>query len=308
MSLDQATQDFLAQMAEQGGPQLHEMSPEQAREMVGELANLYGDGPRMARVEDVDIDSADGSFDARVFVPEGDVRGVFIYYHGGGWVLGDIEGHDTLARNLAERTKCTVVLPHYRLAPEYTYPTAVEDAYATLEWAAENRGRFAAAGVPMIIGGDSAGGNLAAVTALRARDRNGPDIAFQALVYPVTDANLETNSYLAEENQLFLNRDGMAWFWDHYVPNDDERDHQDASPLRADNFENLPPALVLTAEYDVLRDEGEAYAQSLIEAGVPTEFHRMEGQMHGFFTMVNLLPGHDRGMNLVVEAVDKTLR
>lgn len=208
-----------------------------------------------------------------------------------------------MARKLAERTSCAVVLVEYRLAPEHRYPTAVDDSYAALEWTAAHIEEIAGrVDVPLIVAGDSAGGNLAAVMALRARDRNGPKIALQVLIYPVTDADFDRPSYVDPENQLILTREAMVWFWDHYAPDADRRLEPDASPLHAENLAGLPPAVVLTAEHDVLSDEGEAYAERLVEAGVPVEAKRHAGQTHGFFTFLQL-PGSERGFQQVVKAV-----
>jgi acetyl esterase len=196
-----------------------------------------------------------------------------------------------------------VVLVEYRLAPEHRYPVAVDDSYAALEWAAGHLAEIAGRpDVPLIVAGDSAGGNLSAVMALRARDRGGPRIDLQVLVYPVTDADFERPSYLDPENQLLLTREAMVWFWDHYLPDPARRAEPDASPLRAANLEGLPPAVVLTAEHDVLRDEGEAYAERLRQAGVAVDLKRHPGQMHGFFTFL-LLPGSERGFQQVVKAI-----
>ncbi|MCU0493342.1 MAG: alpha/beta hydrolase, partial [Chloroflexaceae bacterium] len=196
MALDAATGAFLAEMAQAGAKPIHEMTPAEARGLGVMLSEMYGPGPEVARVEEQHITTADGgSFPVRVLVPHGEVRGVIIYYHGGGWVIGALNEFDTLGRRLATRTHCTVVLVDYRLAPEYRYPTAADDCYAALEWVAANMQSLAGAEVPLIVAGDSAGGNLSAVVALRARDRNGPAIALQILVYPVTDANFERPSY-----------------------------------------------------------------------------------------------------------------
>ncbi len=159
-----------------------------------------------------------------------------------------------------------------------------------------------------MVAGDSAGGNLAAVVAQRARDENGPAIALQVLVYPATDSDLDNGSYRDPDNQLLLTRDAMVWFWDHYAPDPASRANPDASPLRAADLSGLPPALVLTAEYDVLRDEGEAYAERLRQAGVPVEFRRFEGQMHVFFTLVNVLPASAEALDLVAAAVGRSLK
>jgi acetyl esterase len=298
---------FLTEMAASGVKPIEESSPEEVRALVADLKELYGTGPEMARVEEHTVRGADGgSFPVRVLVPEGSPRGVFIYYHGGGWVIGAIEEFDTLARKLAARTGCAVVLVDYRLAPEYRYPTAADDAYAVLEWVAGRVDDIAGAEVPIIVGGDSAGGNLSAVTAQRSRDRGGPAVAVQALVYPVTDADVDNASYRADENQLMLTRDGMVWFWDHYAPDQARRKEIDASPLQAEDLSGLPPAVVILAEYDVLRDEGQAYADRLQDAGVPVEVHVHPGQMHGFFTLL-MLPGHDEAIDQINASLDTHL-
>ena len=303
MALDYATDAFLAQMAAAGGKPLHESTPEEARALGKAFADLAGPAPAMARAEDHQIDVAGGTVAVRVLVPPQGARGVIVYYHGGGWVIGTIDEYDTLARKLAERTSCAVVLVEYRLAPEHRYPVAVDDSFAALEWTAAHLDQIAGhADVPLMVAGDSAGGNLAAIMALRARDRRGPKIALQLLVYPVTDADFERPSYVAPENQLVLTRDAMVWFWDHYAPDAERRAESDASPLRAASLADLPPAVVMTAEHDVLRDEGEAYARRLEEAGVTVDFKRHAGQMHGFFSLIPL-PGSERGFQQFVKAV-----
>jgi acetyl esterase len=303
MAVDYATKAILEQMASAGGTPLHEGTLEDARALGKAFAAMAGPAPVMGRVDDHQVAVTGGTIAVRVLVPPQGARGVIVYLHGGGWVIGAIDEFETMARKLAERTSCAVVLADYRLAPEYPYPTAVDDSYAALEWAAahleEITGR---ADVPLVVAGDSAGGNLSAVMALRARDRNGPKIALQVLIYPVTDADFDRPSYLDPENQLILTRDAMVWFWDHYVPDAARRTEPDASPLRAPDLSGLPPAVVLTAEHDVLRDEGEAYADRLKDAGVPVELRRHAGQTHGFFTFL-LLPGSERGFQQVVKAV-----
>jgi len=307
MPLDQGTTELLTQIAEAGGRPMHEGTPEEAREMVAGMTEMMGPGPDVARSENHTVTSADGStFGAIVVVPDGTPRGVMVYYHTGGWAIGRAADSDHLCRIMATRTGCAVVNIDYRLAPEHPYPAAVDDCYAALEWTAANLDSIAGGDVPIMIGGDSAGGNLAAVVALRARDRGGPEIALQALIYPVTDADLDNASYSDPENQLMLDRDGMVWLWDLYLPDASRRTEQDASPLRAADLSNLPPALVLTAEYDVLRDEGEAYAAKLSDAGIDVELTRHSGQMHGFFTLL-MLPGSGPAMDQFVAAVDRAL-
>ena len=308
MPLDRATTQFMQSMAEGADPDakpLHEMTPEEARAFGSSLADTAGPAPAMALVEEHTLEREGGSagnVGLRVLVPIDPPAGVIVYYHGGGWVIGSIDEFDTLARKLAERTSCAVVLVAYRLAPEHRYPVAADDAYAALEWTAANLQRIAGGEVPLFVAGDSAGGNLSAVVAVRARDRQGPEIALQILIYPVTDADFDRPSYTDPENALLLTREGMIWFWNHYVPDPARRAEPDASPLQTADLSGLPPAVVLTAEYDVLRDEGEAYAQRLADAGVPVDLRRYPGQMHGFF-ILQMLPGSELGYQQVVKAI-----
>lgn len=302
MALDEATTAFLTEAAKAGGPALHEMTVAQAREMNAGLDALYGEGPQLPSVKDLAIPAADGgSVPARVFRPESPT-GVIVYYHGGGWVIGTLNGFDTLCRQMAERTSKTVVLVEYRKAPENRFPTAADDAWAALTWADQRRGELAGEGLPLIVAGDSSGGNLAASVAQRAVKDGGPSVSFQVLVYPVTDADFTTSSYEDPENALFLTKESMVLFWDHYVPDSSARTNPLAAPLQGD-VTGTPPALVLLPEHDVLRDEGAAYAQKLRDAGVPVEEHVVPGQMHGFFTFPNVLPGAKTGMDLVAAAL-----
>jgi acetyl esterase len=315
MALDQATTGLLEQLAASGAPPLHEMTPQQARGVMAALRGDEAPGPGMASARDTRVAVSGGFVPVRVLRPADKTRGVIVYYHGGGWVIGGLDDFDKLGRLLAQRTGCTVVLVDYRLAPEYRFPVAADDAWAALRWAQDKRfeltGTEGSGGPepapPLIVAGDSAGGNLSAVMTQRARAAGGPAIALQVLVYPVTDCDLETTSYRDPANQLMLTRDSMTWFWDHYAPAAEARLHPDASPLRAASLAGLPPAVVLTAEHDVLRDEGELYATRLLKAGVPVRHRRCAGQMHGFFTMVDLLPGAGEALGYVVAAIDEHL-
>lgn len=302
MAIDRSTAKFLAEMAEDGGKPIHESTPHEARAFASKIAELAGPAPEMVRVEERTIEGADSEASLRILVPFERSRGVLVYYHGGGWVTGSANEYDTVARKLAERTSCAVVLVEYRLAPEYRYPTAVDDSYMALEWVGKHLHEIAGQDVPLIVAGDGAGGNLAAVTTIRARDRNGPSVALQVLIYPVTDADFSRPSYLDADNELLLTRDTMIWSWNHYLPEAYRRTEPDASPLHTQNLRGLPSAVILTAEHDVLRDEGEAYAARLQEAGVPTDLQRYEGQMHGFFTLL-MLPGSELGFQQVVKSV-----
>jgi acetyl esterase/lipase len=312
MAIDQATTALLEQLAASGGRPLHELSPAEARGVMAAMRGEQAPGPDMVSVRDTRIRASGGFVPVRVLVPVDRPRGVIVYYHGGGWVIGGLADFDKLGRLLAHRTGCVVLLVDYRLAPEYRFPTAVDDAWAALRWADEHRAELTGAvrqepEAPLIVAGDSAGGNLAAIMALRARAAGGPPIALQVLVYPVTDCDLESTSYRDPANQLMVSRESMAWFWNHYAPDPEARLHPDASPLRSANFARLPPAVILTAEHDVLRDEGELYATRLVKAGVPVRHQRFAGQMHGFFTMVDALPGAAAGLDYVAAAIEERL-
>jgi acetyl esterase len=305
VALDTATTALLGRLATAGGAPMHELSPEEARLRMAGLARLYPHGPDVARAEDVVVPGPAGGLPARVLAPARP-RGVLLYLHGGGWVIGSIAEHESLGRVLAERTGCTVVLASYRLAPEHPWPAAVEDAWAALTWVATRLPELAGPGAPLVVAGDSAGANLATVVSRRARDEGGPAIALQVLVYPMTDADFGTGSYTDPANQLALNRHTLRWFWDHYVPTGQRR-HPDVAPMQAPDLSGLPPAVLITAEHDVLRDEGAAYAQRLQAAGVPVEYRQFDSQMHGFFTMVGLLPGHTDGVDFVATQIDRHL-
>jgi acetyl esterase len=308
MAIDEATAGFLSQLAESATKPLHEMTPEEARGFSAALADFYGPGPEVAKTYDEQLATPDGGhFTVRILVPEGEIRALVVYYHGGGWVVGNIDEYDHLARKLANELHAAVANVDYRLAPEHPYPVAANDAWAALKWASEHMTEIAGAGVPLVVMGDSAGGNLSAVVAQKARDAGGPSIASQVLVYPVTDADLDNDTYTDPDNQLLLTRDSMLWFWNHYAPVPASRLNPDASPNRTADLTGLPPAIVLTAEHDPLRTEGEAYALRLRDAGVPVELHRFPGQMHGFFQLVGLLPGFTAGIDYVTEQLDRVL-
>lgn len=301
MAFDDPTAQFLTAAAENAGATpLWEMSAEQAREATAGLDQLYGPGPQMHECHDHQVTGADGGeFTVRVLTPSESPNAVVVYYHGGGWVLENLQGYDTLGRQLAEKSGATVVLVEYRKAPENPFPIPVEDAWAGLKWAAEN----ITPGLPLIVAGDSAGANLAAVMAQKARDEGGPTLQGQVLVCPATDADFTRDSYIAEENQTMVSLDAMKWFWNLYVPEAEQRQDPAATPLNAESLADLPRALVITAEHDVLRDEGEAYVEALRNADVEVEHHRWEGQMHTFFSMVNVLPGSAAAIDLVTQRI-----
>ena len=221
----------------------------------------------------------------RVYRPTGDGPfPVVMMFHGGGWVIGDLATADCQSRQVCSAVPAVVVSVDYRLAPEHPFPAAPEDCYVATAWAARHGGEFGGDVRRLAVAGDSAGGNLAAVVAQLARDRAGPRIAFQLLVYPVADGRLRSASYKENAEGYMLTAESMRWFWNHYAPTTEQRLHPHASPLLAADLANLPPALVMTAEFDPLRDEGEAYADALAAAGVPARKLRYDGFIHGFFS------------------------
>lgn len=306
MPVDDATAALLAEVERFGGKPITEMTPEEARNRPTPWKKTVT-GADVANVYDETINTPAGSFPVRVIQPYGTRQGVAVYYHGGGWVLSTLDDYEALGRNLAAQTQCTVLLVGYRLAPEHRFPTAVEDAYAALLWAAEHPELSDDSEMPLIVAGDSAGGNLAAVVARRARNEHHPEIGLQVLIYPVIDANFQRPSYVDPDNQLLLTRESMQWFWGHYLPDEANRKHPDASPLHARSLADLPPALVITAENDVLRDEGEAYAERLRSAGVPVTLTRYPGQIHGFFAMIDMVPAQAKGFLEVTDTINHYL-
>ncbi len=284
MPLDPQIVTVMDAVAALGLPANHEVSPEEAR--ANGLLRPRAAGPEVAKVEDRTIPDPGGQIPVRIYTPEG--SGPFpglAWYHGGGWVVGNLDTADATARQLCVSSSCVVVSVDYRLAPETKFPGAADDCYAATQWLAENSASLNVDSRSIAVGGDSAGGNLAAVVSLMARDRGGANIAFQLLVYPVTERNFETVSYHENGEGYQLSRDGMIWYWDHYLAQDADAANPYAAPMMASDLTGLPPALVITAEFDPLRDEGEAYARRLAEAGVPTTCTRYDGMIHGFYGM-----------------------
>jgi len=222
-----------------------------------------------------------------------------VFFHGGGFVLCNLDTHDGICRSLTNAAGCVVVSVDYRLAPEHPYPAAPEDCYAATQWVAKNGSELGIDVSRLAIGGDSAGGNLTAVTALLARDRGGPALRFQLMIYPVTDCGFETASYRENGDGYFLTTGMMRWFWDKYLADPRQAGEGYASPLRVANLANLPPGLCITAGFDPLRDEGEAYAERLRKAGVDVRTSRYPGMFHGFLSMTAQL---DKAREAVAEA------
>lgn len=295
MPLDLMVQAVLDQIAALNMPAWDTLTPEEVRALPRMNVGTPED---VARVDDRTIPGPAGEIPVRLYEPEGEAPfPVVVFFHGGGWVIGDIESHDMTCRALANAAGCVVVSVGYRLAPEHKFPAPLDDCYAAAQHVSQRASDFNADASRLAVGGDSAGGNLAAAVALVARDRGGPDIRFQLLVYPVTNYAFDTASYRDNATGYLLTTDSMKWFWDHYLR--DESDGADplASPLRASDLTRLPPALVITAEFDPLRDEGEAYAGRLRAAGVRVTATRYDGQIHGFFSMPGIFPASRKALD-----------
>ena len=288
---------LLDQLAASGRPPLHRQSVEQARAFHAEdAAALNGPPVPVAAVADRTVPGPAGELPVRVYTPEGAAPfPIVVFFHGGGWVVGTLDTYDPLCRALAASVPAVVVSVGYRLAPEHRWPAAAEDAYAATAWASANAAALGGVQHRLAVAGDSAGGNLAAVVTLGARDRGGPAIAFQLLVYPALDAAGDTASWEEFAEGHYLTAAGMRWYWDHYLGAADGM-APDASPRRAAFLGDLPPALVLGAEHDILRDEGEAYAARLREAGVAATARRAPGMVHGFLRWRAVTPAADAAL------------
>jgi acetyl esterase len=278
-------------------PPTHALSVDGAREALRDLLVSDEDPDDDLTVRDLSIPGPEGPetpLDVRAYTPDGtDTLPVLVYFHGGGWVRGDLDTHDGLCRLLADAANCVVVSVDYRRAPEHPFPAPVHDAYAATAWAAEYAGIVGGDGDRVAVGGDSAGGNLAAAVTLLAREREGPNIAHQVLCYPVTDYDLDTDSYRENAEGYLLSRASMRWYWDRYLDDGLDGANPYASPLRAPDLSGLPSATVVTAGYDPLRDEGAAYADRLREAGVAVTHADYPGMVHVFASFPDLERARD---------------
>jgi len=283
LPLDPQVHAFLEQLRVSGAPPLHTLSPEMARDRARNDAAAMGPSEPVAQKEDVEVPSPGGPIPMRIYTPlHMRCKGLLLYLHGGGWVIGDVGTHDSLCCTLANAAGCRIISVDYRLAPEHKYPAAVEDAFSAACWVLENARQLDVDPARIAVGGDSAGGNLAAAITLMARDRAAFSLALQVLVYPVTNYAFDTLSYRENAEGYLLTRADMQWFWRQYLGEEERGAESYASPLRATDLRGLPPALVMTAQYDPLRDEGEAYARRLSEAGVPVNLRRYDGMIHAF--------------------------
>ena len=294
---------ILKQMEAAGAPPIGEMTPEMAREAFAALLPLQGEPEPVRAVENRDVTGPAGPIPVRIYRPEGvpERAPALMYIHGGGWVIMDLDSHDPLCRALANAAGCVVVSVDYRRAPEARFPAAVDDCRAVLQWMARDGGAFGIDPARIAVGGDSAGGNLAAVMTLLSRRDGGPGLVGQLLHCPVTNNDLDTQSYRDNADGYLLTAEAMRWFWAHYLGNDGDGADSTASPFRADTLSDLPPALVQTAEFDPLLDDGRAYAARLRESGVPVIYTEYAGVVHDPWLMFGVVPD---GRRAVDEAAD----
>jgi acetyl esterase len=305
MPLDPILQ-MMKDNASQGGRSgsLRDGTLEEARAGYDAIAAAGGESPELASVEDGVAKGPAGEIPIRVYTPKGDGPfPVVVFFHGGGFTIGSLTSHDPVARRIAAESEAVVVSVDYRLAPEHKFPAAVEDAFAALQWVAENAASIGGDPTRVAVAGDSAGGNLATVSCLLARDAGGPDVCFQALIYPTTDARGEHPSVQENGEGPFLTADSMAWFYEQYGSADEDKLDWRASPLLAEDLSGLPPALIITAEFDPLRDEGEAYGEALRAAGNDTTIRRYDGMSHVFIQLWAVLPASKEAMSEIATSL-----
>jgi acetyl esterase len=308
MPLDPQAQKVVDALAALNLKPFKDSTPAEARESMRTRTAALGPFEEVAAVADHRVPVTGGEITVRVYRPAGvGPHPVLVFYHGGGWVIGDLYTHDGICRSIVNAAGCAVASVDYRLAPEFKYPTPVDDSYAGLLWVVANATRLGLDPARIAVGGDSAGGNLAAVMALMARDRRGPRLLLQILVYPVTNHDFNTVSYRENATGFVLSAEDMRWFWRHYLSREEQGREPLASPLLAKSLADLPPALVITAGCDPLRDEGEAYAGRLRDAGVAVTLTQYSGMFHGFLRMTRILDQSRVVLDEVAGALRKAL-
>jgi acetyl esterase/lipase len=306
MPLDPGVKSLLAAAFAEDPRGIEVLSVEEARIRGGSVSVSSIPYEEVAEVRDLVI-PAEAPLPARLYRPTAGTSPLLVYFHGGGWVVGSVALADNYCRAMANASGSAVLSVDYRLAPEHRYPAAANDAYAATVWAAAHATELGIDRARLAVSGSSAGGNLAAVTSLIARERGGPRIALQLLLVPVTDHDFTRSSYERYATGHGLTRAGMRWFWDHYAPDLARRDEPRASPLRSPDLTGLPPAIVVTAECDPLRDEGHAYAQRLREAGVTVTYLEYPGMVHGFMGWAEAVPTGRRAFQEIGAALRAAL-
>ena len=305
--MDPQATAVIEHLARLGHPPFDQLPPPEARRLYRETRSaLRPPAPELPVVGDLQAEGAAGSIPLRLYRPSSGVLPALIYFHGGGWVLGDLDTHDVVCRQIAAQAGVVVIAVDYRLAPEHPFPTAVDDCWSATTWIVANTVTLGIDGARIAVGGDSAGGGLAAVMTLMARPA-GPDLAFQLLVYPVTDLLAESPSYSTYADGYGLTRTMMRWYIAQYAPNPDDVRDWKASPLLAPSVTGVPPALVITAGLDPLRDEGEAYARKLEESDVAVDYVCLGGMIHGFLTMGGKIDTANRAVSYIASALRQRL-
>lgn len=302
MPLDPQAKVVLEQLEKAGVPPLHTMSPQAARAAYSALRSTTNI-EEVGSVEDRQIPGPHGNIRIRIYKPlkvDSEKLPILVFYHGGGWVIGNLDTHDAACRTLTNGAECIVVSVDYRLAPEHKFPVAVEDAFAALEWVADHAEEIGGNREKIAVGGDSAGGNLATVATIIAKEKQAPNLVFQLLIYPSTGVG-STKSYEENGEGYYLTKDLMAWFRKQYLNSPDDTNHPYCSPYLNEDASGLPSAFIMTAEYDPLRDDGKAYADKLKAAGVDVEYVDYAGMIHGFITMTNFI---DKGKDALLDAAN----
>ena len=309
MALDPQARAVIDIIIKSGRPAFHQLTPKEARQMYKDTRPASTpEPPEIGVVREM----LAGNIPVRVYRPVGANADMplpaLVYFHGGGWVIGDLDTHDVLCRQLTAEAGIVTVAVDYRLAPEAKFPAAADDAWTATQWVVANAGKLGIDAQRLAVGGDSAGGNLAAVVALMARDAGAPALCLQALLYPVTNVGVETRSYRDFAEGYMLTRESMVWFFDQYLPSKEAASDWRVSPLRASSHAGVAPALIVTAGFDPLRDEGEAYAQKLRDAGVTVDYICYGGMIHGFVPMGKLLDTGNRAVSHIAASLRQALR
>jgi acetyl esterase len=308
--LDPQARALLDLMVERGVPPTHTLTPQEARSLYRERRSFTQPAPiTMAEMRDLSADSPHGPIGLRLYRPTTapTPAPALVYYHGGGWVIGDLDTHDVLCRELAHRSGCVVVAVDYRLGPEHRFPAAVDDCLAATRWVHAQAASLGVDPTRLAVGGDSAGGNLATVTAIALRNSGGPKLRLQLLIYPGTDMRAIAPSHTSNGQGYMLTAETIQYFRGHYVPNEADWSDWRVSPLLHPDLTHLPPALVITAGFDPLRDEGRQYADALSKAGVPTQYVCFERQIHGFITMGRVIDESNTAVALCATALQRAL-
>ncbi len=312
MAVDPQMQGVLDRIAKAGLPQFHTVSADEARRLYRESRAAFSPpAPEVEEVRDAVADGPGGPIPLRLYRGLGTEAGALlpalVFFHGGGWTIGDLDTHDVVCRTLANKARCAVVAVDYRMGPEHKFPAAVEDCIAATRWVAAQAAAIGVDAARIAVGGDSAGGNLAAVVAIALRDAGGPPLVFQALVYPATDQRMDSESHSRLSDGYLLTRNNMLWFRGNYLEPGQYEDWR-ASPIRAVDLARLPPAHIITAGYDPLLDEGRAFSDGLVAAGVPVLYECFEGMTHGFLTMGGVVAAANHALYRLAQSLAQAFK